>query len=71
MKQLRNLFVEFEFNSLGRRLFGEDFKAGRGFAGGSTVEKNETTSPPALSPADGGEGEEKQKQRDTGFAFVF
>src|SRR5439155_696037 len=25
------LLVEFEFNSIGRRLFGEDFKAGRGF----------------------------------------
>jgi len=29
---LKALFAEFEFNSLGRRLFGEDFKAGRGFA---------------------------------------
>jgi DNA polymerase I len=28
---LKQLFVEFEFNSIGRRLFGEDFKAGRGF----------------------------------------
>jgi DNA polymerase-1 len=28
---LRNLCVEFEFNSIGRRLFGEDFKAGHGF----------------------------------------
>ena len=27
---LKALFVEFEFNSLGRRLFGEEFKAGRG-----------------------------------------
>ncbi|MFV1994054.1 MAG: DNA polymerase I, partial [Verrucomicrobiales bacterium] len=27
---LKNLFVEFEFNSLGKRLFGEDFRAGRG-----------------------------------------
>ena len=27
---LKALMVEFEFNSLGRRLFGEDFKAGRG-----------------------------------------
>jgi DNA polymerase-1 len=31
--QLKALFAEFEFNSLGRRLFGEDFKAGRGFTG--------------------------------------
>ena len=30
--KLKSLFVEFEFNSLGRRLFGNDFKAGRGFA---------------------------------------
>jgi DNA polymerase-1 len=28
--KLKELLVEFEFNSLGRRLFGEDFKAGRG-----------------------------------------
>lgn len=28
---LKNLFVEFEFNSLGKRLFGKEFKAGRGF----------------------------------------
>ena len=28
---VKNLLVEFEFNSIGRRLFGEDFKAGRGF----------------------------------------
>lgn len=41
-QQLKQLFVEFEFNSIGRRLFGEDFKAGRGFAGGA---------PPADTPA--------------------
>ncbi len=29
---LRSLCVEFEFNSIGRRLFGADFKAGRGSA---------------------------------------
>jgi DNA polymerase-1 len=28
---LKQLFIEFEFNSLGRRLLGDDFKAGRGF----------------------------------------
>lgn len=27
---LKSFLIEFEFNSLGRRLFGEDFKAGRG-----------------------------------------
>ena len=31
-EQLKALFIEFEFNSIGRRLFGEDFKAGRGGA---------------------------------------
>ncbi len=30
--RLKELLIEFEFNSIGRRLFGEDFKAGRGFA---------------------------------------
>jgi DNA polymerase-1 len=28
---VKNLLVEFEFNSIGRRLFGEEFKAGTGF----------------------------------------
>ncbi len=31
-EKIKQLFVEFEFNSLGRRLFGDDFRAGRGFA---------------------------------------
>ncbi len=30
-EKLKALLAEFEFNSIGRRLFGEDFKAGRGF----------------------------------------
>src|SRR6266850_627593 len=30
-EKLKGLLVEFEFNSIGRRLFGEEFKAGRGF----------------------------------------
>ena len=30
--KVKNLFVEFEFNAIGKRLFGSDFKAGRGFA---------------------------------------
>lgn len=32
-EQLKALFVEFEFNSIGRRLFGNSFKAGRGYSG--------------------------------------
>ncbi len=31
-EKVKALFVEFEFNSIGRRLFGESFKAGRGFS---------------------------------------
>ena len=34
---LKAIFTEFEFNTLGRRLFGEDFKAGRGFAPGEAA----------------------------------
>jgi DNA polymerase-1 len=30
--KLKELLIEFEFNSIGKRLFGEDFKAGRGFS---------------------------------------
>jgi DNA polymerase I len=33
--RVKALLIEFEFNSIGRRLFGEDFKAGRGFDGGA------------------------------------
>ncbi len=29
--KVKDLMVEFEFNSIGKRLFGEEFKAGRGF----------------------------------------
>jgi DNA polymerase-1 len=29
-EKLKSMLVEFEFNSIGKRLFGEDFKAGRG-----------------------------------------
>lgn len=30
-QQLRSLLIEFEFNALGRRLFGDSFQAGRGY----------------------------------------
>jgi DNA polymerase-1 len=46
-EKLKGLLVEFEFNSIGRRLFGEDFKAGRG--GGSP--KSEIRSPKLPAPA--------------------
>jgi DNA polymerase-1 len=40
-EKLKGLLIEFEFNSIGRRVFGEEFKAGRG--GGSP--KSEVRSP--------------------------
>ncbi len=48
--RLKALMVEFEFNSIGRRLFGEDFKAGHGFAPASARPVARTTPHPA-SPA--------------------
>ncbi len=38
-EKVKALLIEFEFNSIGRRLFGEDFKAGRGFRPASDVPK--------------------------------
>src|SRR6516164_7913019 len=32
-EKVKELLVEFEFNSIGKRLFGDSFKAGRGFSG--------------------------------------
>jgi DNA polymerase-1 len=46
-EKLKGLLVEFEFNSIGRRLFGEDFKAGRG--GGSP--KSQVPSPKSTPAA--------------------
>jgi DNA polymerase-1 len=60
--KLRGLLVEFEFNSIGRRLFGEDFKAGRGAGGGKSEIRNpktegspksEVRSPKSSEPAAG------------------
>jgi DNA polymerase I len=48
-EKLKGLLVEFEFNSIGRRLFGEDFKAGRG---GGSPESN-VQSPKSTSTAAG------------------
>jgi DNA polymerase-1 len=51
---LKTLFAEFEFNSLGRRLFGEDFKAGRGFAAapspGPSADAQLAAKRPAFAP---------------------
>ncbi len=48
--KLKELLVEFEFNSIGRRIFGEDFKAGRG-AGMPKAEVQSPKSPPT-TPAE-------------------
>ena len=49
-EKLKALLVEFEFNSIGRRLFGEDFKAGRG--GGMQKEEGRMQKPSAAAPGD-------------------
>ncbi len=54
-EKLKGLLVEFEFNSIGRRLFGEDFKAGRGGGG----PKSEVRSPKS-APAAPGDREAEQ-----------
>ncbi|MCB1096964.1 MAG: DNA polymerase I, partial [Verrucomicrobiae bacterium] len=46
-EKVKSLFVEFEFNNIGQRLFGDDFKSGRGHAFGekeSDVAKHEEPS---------------------------
>ncbi len=47
--KLKELLIEFEFNSIGRRLFGEEFKAGRG--GGSP--QSTVHSPQSVAAAPG------------------
>jgi len=46
-EKVKSLLVEFEFNSIGRRLFGEDFKAGRGFQPAPDAAKPEGGARPA------------------------
>ncbi|HLH53001.1 MAG TPA: DNA polymerase, partial [Verrucomicrobiae bacterium] len=40
---VKALFVEFEFNSIGKRLFGDEFKAGRGFSASQDKSQNSKT----------------------------
>src|SRR2546425_2092342 len=47
-ERLKSIFVEFEFNALGRRLFGEDFKASRGY-GRPEQPARDSGEPPAAS----------------------
>src|SRR6185503_8818176 len=55
-EKLKSIFVEFEFNSIGKRLFGDDFKAGRGYQTPALPAFNETEtakeeSAPVIPPA--------------------
>jgi DNA polymerase I len=53
-EKLKGLLVEFEFNSIGRRLFGEEFRAGRG--GESLKSKAQSLkSPEVAAPGTAGE----------------
>jgi DNA polymerase I len=45
-EKVKALLVEFEFNSIGRRLFGEEFKAGRGFVAAGVTPAVEPGVPP-------------------------
>jgi len=45
---LKALLVEFEFNSIGRRIFGEDFKAGRGFQAADSKSSGAAAPRPAV-----------------------
>ncbi len=55
---LRALCVEFEFNAIGRRLFGDDFKAGRG-SGATAPAATATAAPsrPRSKPTDARQGD--------------
>ena len=55
---LKQLLVEFEFNSIGRRLFGEDFKAGRGFAASNAPASTQTRT--AVVPGSNGAAAEEE-----------
>jgi DNA polymerase-1 len=64
-EKLKSLFTEFEFNSIGRRIFGEDFKAGHGSEpaekGGKTSVGGRFGAPapqPSLLPGERGNGEQ-------------
>jgi DNA polymerase-1 len=57
-ENLKSLLVEFEFNALGKRLFGDDFKAGRGFqagqGGGGRAEGNKQKTEEKEQRSEGG-----------------
>ena len=46
-EKVKELLVEFEFNSIGKRLFGDSFKAGRGFSGAENPAQTSKSPAPA------------------------
>lgn len=53
---VKAMLIEFEFNSIGKRLFGEDFKAGRGFQAASPSANETSPAPEQRPPLAEGEG---------------
>src|SRR5688572_15917044 len=49
---VKSLCVEFEFNTIGKRLFGDEFKAGRGFSGASETKSEKTAELDFSRPAE-------------------
>jgi DNA polymerase I len=50
-EKVKNLLIEFEFNTIGKRLFGEEFKAGRGFQSPTPRGPSTALPPPARKTA--------------------
>ena len=64
---VKGMFVEFEFNSIGRRLFGDDFAAGRGLQ--SKVAQDKTAAiPPEPGLLKPGPGQTRAPQASAGSA---
>src|ERR1051326_8840396 len=49
-EKVKAMLIEFEFNSIGKRLFGEDFKAGRGYQSGGTTSADGASLPKLRPP---------------------
>src|SRR5437867_3421274 len=55
-EKLKAILIEFEFNSIGRRLFGDEFKAGRGFQSRPAPDRSPSATDSARSALPEGEG---------------
>jgi DNA polymerase-1 len=58
--KLKAILIEFEFNSIGKRLFGEDFKAGRGYQQSSVLPRAGSTGPKLRPPKPAAASETQQ-----------